>query len=692
MSIEPSLVSVPSFLRAAGEMAALIRQHDWSGTALGPPKRWAPSLKAMVRMALNTRSPMVILWGPEKICLYNDAYSASLGPEKHPSILGAPGHQAWPEMWHIIGPQVELVAQGHRPTWYENQLIPILRHGEVQDAYWSYSFEPIDEETAPNGIGGVLAVFTETTAQVLAERQTAAERDRVMLLFEQAPSFMVFLKGPDHLFELANPGYMKLVGHQPVLGRSVAEAIPDAMGQGYLQLLDQVYASGEAFTATSKSYVLPARDGIPEIERFVDFVYQPIKDSAGAVTGIFVQGVDVTDRTLAIQALSASKAELLHKEEQLRLATGAGGVGMWDVDLVTDTLFWPASVKAMFGISPDVPVSMADFETGLHPDDRAATLAAFAAAADPAQRSVYDVEYRAVGKEDAVIRWIAAKGRAIFDEHGRCIRVLGTVVDISKRKAAELSLIASDNQLRIALDALKHADRNKDVFLATLGHELRNPLATLSNALTLMERAHENPAMVGRAREVMKRQLDQLVRLTDELLDVSRISLGKLHLQLQVVALSAALEQAAESCMPAIELAGQHMKISLPDSSLVVHGDSARLVQLFGNLISNASKFTPTGGRIEVAARSDGQFVVTSIKDTGFGLAADKLLCIFEPFTQLENSTLRSSTGLGIGLALVKQLVEMHGGTIEARSDGPGHGSEFLLRLPLHDAASLPAD
>jgi signal transduction histidine kinase len=130
------------------------------------------------------------------------------------------------------------------------------------------------------------------------------------------------------------------------------------------------------------------------------------------------------------------------------------------------------------------------------------------------------------------------------------------------------------------------------------------------------------------------------------------------------------------------------MELTLPDSSLVVHGDSARLVQLFGNLISNASKFTPTGGRIEVTARSDGPFVVASIKDTGSGMAADKLLCIFEPFTQLETSTLRSHTGLGIGLALVKQLVEMHGGAIEARSDGPGHGSEFVLRLPLHQRST----
>jgi PAS domain S-box-containing protein len=676
----------PSFLLAEGEMAARMRAHDWSTTTMGSPEGWSPSLKAMVRMALTTRHPIFIFWGPEHTCLYNDAYSRSLGPEKHPSILGAPGRHAWAEIWNIIGPQIEMVMRGDGSTWHENQLVPILRHGAIQDVYWTYSYGPIDDRDAPFGVGGVLVVCTETTNQVLAERRLAGERERFAQLFEQAPTFMALLQGPEHRFELVNPAYSRLTGHRPVLGRTVAEALPDAVAQGYLARLNQVYASGEAFIAWGASYAFRMSDSDAEVERFVDFVYQPLKDSAGAVTGIFVNGVDMTDRTLASQALGVAQAGLLHSEEQLRLATDSAEVGFWDVDLLTDTLFWPARVKAMFGISPDVAVSMADFYAGLHPDDRDATVAAFAAAMDPLQRSLYDVEFQTIGKEDGVTRWIAAKGRALFDEDGRCNRVLGTAIDITRRKTTEASLKESDAQLRIAIDALKDADRHKDVFLATLGHELRNPLATLRNVLKLMESARDNAATTDRALQIMGRQVAQLVRLTDDLLDVGRISHGKINLRCEVVALNSVLAQAAESSTLSIELAGQHLAMRVPDAPATVYGDPARLVQLFGNLVGNASKFTPAGGHIDIVVHLDGRSVVTSVKDSGIGMSADKLLCIFEPFRQFENPLARSNTGLGIGLSLAKQLVELHGGDIEARSAGPGHGSEFVVRLPLHGA------
>ncbi len=337
----------------------------------------------------------------------------------------------------------------------------------------------------------------------------------------------------------------------------------------------------------------------------------------------------------------------------------------------------------MFGISPDVPVSMADFYAGLHPDDRAHTTAAFAAAMDPAQRALYDVEYRTIGKEDGVMRWVAAKGRALFDTYGRCLRVLGTAIDITARKAAETSLRDSEARLRVAMSALEDADRNKDAFLATLGHEFRNPLATLRNSLTVLEKARGNTEMTDRARQIMTRQVDQLARLTEDLLDVSRISLGKINLHREVLSLDSILAQAAESCAPAIERGGQHLELTFAGPSGTIHGDPARLLQLFGNLISNASKFTPEGGRIDVAARLEDSSVIVSVKDSGIGLAADKLTCIFDAFTQLENPIGRSNSGLGIGLALSKQLVELHGGSIEAQSAGLGLGSEFLVRLPL---------
>lgn len=281
-------------------MGARIRAHDWQHSPLGiAPEYWPRGLRTAMRVMLTTQHPVFIFWGEQHFCFYNDAYSRSLGTEKHPSILGQPGKPSWSEIWPIIGPQINQVLRGEGATWHENQLVPIMRHGELQDVYWTYSFGPIDEPSANNGIGGVLVICTETTQQMLAEQRMYSERERFQQLFEQAPTFMAVLRGPRHVFEFANPGYMRLIDHRPVSGLSVAEALPEVVSQGYIELLDQVYASGEAFSANGAKFVPQAEPGITNNDHYIDFVYQPIKNNAGEVWGIFVEGADVTDRVLA---------------------------------------------------------------------------------------------------------------------------------------------------------------------------------------------------------------------------------------------------------------------------------------------------------------------------------------------------------------------------------------------------------
>lgn len=419
------------FIAGDSEMARRIREFDWSLTSLGAPATWPQALRTMVHMAMMTRHPVFIFWGPEHLCLYNDAYSASIGAEKHPSILGKSGLSAWQEIWHIIGPQIELVMRGDGATWHENQLVPIIRHGELQDVYWTYSYAPIHDDSAQNGVGGVLVLCTETTELVLARRRLADERQRLNELFERAPIFMALLQGPTHVIELANPAYLSLVQRSDVIGKPVAEALPEAASQGYLAILDDVYRTGNPYLGTTSEY----RGSTPTAPaRYLDFVYQPIAEEDGNIGGIFVVGTDVTDRVVALRSLERN-------EELLRLATDAADIGFWDVDLVRDTLFWPDRVKAMFGIAPGAAVSLEDFYGGLHPQDKASVAAAFAAAVDPAERALYDVEYRTVGRDDGVTRWLAARGRGIFDD-GRCVRVVGSVLDITKRKHDEQRLQA----------------------------------------------------------------------------------------------------------------------------------------------------------------------------------------------------------------------------------------------------------
>ena len=236
-------------------------------------------------------------------------------------------------------------------------------------------------------------------------------------------------------------------------------------------------------------------------------------------------------------------------------------------------------------------------------------------------------------------------------------------------------------------DALLAADRMKDQFLATLAHELRNPLAPISNALHLMEAAGDKPQLAADARRMMARQLKQLVRLVDDLLDVSRITTGKLVLHLEPTSLQKVIENAVEIARPLIESRGHRLLVVLPAEPVYLNGDETRLAQVFSNLLNNAARYTePGAGRIELGAEVAREMVEVNVADNGMGIAPAMLPDIFEMFTQANTSIERAQSGLGVGLALARRLVEMHGGTIEARSDGAGHGSRFTVRLPITQA------
>jgi CheY-like chemotaxis protein len=235
--------------------------------------------------------------------------------------------------------------------------------------------------------------------------------------------------------------------------------------------------------------------------------------------------------------------------------------------------------------------------------------------------------------------------------------------------------------------ALRESDRRKDEFLATLAHELRNPLAPLTAALHLIRAEPDNTDQVGQLAGMMQQQLDQLVRLIDDLVDVSRITGGKLRLRCEPTKVAEFIDAAVAQSRPLIDAARHTFQISLPDDTIVVSGDKVRLAQVISNLLINAAKYTPPGGRIDLAVRRAGPEVLISVRDTGIGIPRDMQGRIFDRFTQVDASTTRAHGGLGLGLTIVKTLVEMHGGSISANSDGPGSGSEFLVRLPIAEPA-----
>ena len=264
----------------------------------------------------------------------------------------------------------------------------------------------------------------------------------------------------------------------------------------------------------------------------------------------------------------------------------------------------------------------------------------------------------------------------IKDDSGNVIGASKIARDITERKRIE-------NDLQRLAANLSDADRRKNEFLATLAHELRNPLAPMSNMLEVVKRAGTDGQIIKRAHETLERQLGQMVRLVDDLLDLNRITHDRLELRQSEVELSTVIQQAVEVARPLIDKAGHKLIVDLPDEPIYLNADRARLAQVFGNLLNNSSKYTRPHGTITLSAKqTDGEVVVT-VKDTGAGIPRDKLASIFDMFMQVDGTAERSQGGLGIGLTLVKRLAEMHGGSIEARSAGEGQGSELIVRLPV---------
>ena len=301
------------FASAAGEMAERIRNHDWAATPLGLPEQWPWMLRFALDLCLHSSFPTAIYWGPELRLIYNDAW-APIPAERHPWALGRPAAEVWADIWHVIAPQMDgVLATGQGFSTF-NQMLPMTRDGVVHETYWNYSFTPMRDEQG--NIVGVVNQGHETTAQVIAERRLSEEVARQRRLFQQAPGFITVLHGPDHVFEFVNEAYARLFGDRDFVGRSVRDVFPDLAGQGVYDWLDTVYATGERFVAQQVPIEFQRTPGdAPEL-RYLDFIYEPVMDEHGQITGIFCEGHDVTEAYLAREALRELNDTLESRVEQ----------------------------------------------------------------------------------------------------------------------------------------------------------------------------------------------------------------------------------------------------------------------------------------------------------------------------------------------------------------------------------------
>ena len=372
--------------------------------------------------------------------------------------------------------------------------------------------------------------------------------------------------------------------------------------------------------------------------------------------------VDITDTKRAEAALRES-------DERQRMALDAAALGTWRHDIAAGILELDARARRHYGVDSGAPTLDA-VVARIHPEDRPGLLHAMQAALDPAIKAPVRADYRVMA-EDGGVRWLAVNGQVHFEGDGAAARPtigVGTTRDITPQRAADA--------------ALREAERRKDEFLAMLAHELRNPLAPIRAAVGILRQPDVPGAIAARARDIIERQVAHMTRLVDDLLDVSRLSRGQITLQQTPQRLDEVLDAAVETARPAIEQHGHRFEQRRGARPVCVHGDLARLSQVFANLLNNAARYTPAGGAIAIDVAAGDGVVEVAVTDTGQGIAPDRLEQIFDLFAQGSGSPGPTVGGLGIGLALARRLIELHGGTLRASSPGEGLGSRFTATLP----------
>ncbi len=393
----------------------------------------------------------------------------------------------------------------------------------------------------------------------------------------------------------------------------------------------------------------------------------PVRDEDGTIVAAVAAQMDVTDMLQMERALRDS-------EEKFRTLADNIAQFAWMADAM-GYIFWYNRRWFEYTGTTLEEVEGWGWRSVHHPDhvDRVAEKFSHKVRAGEVWEDLFPLRGR-----DGSYRWFLSRAVPVRDSQGRVTRWFGTNTDVTEQRQAE--------------ETLREADRRKDEFLATLAHELRNPLAPIRTAVELLRLKGSDPETIALSRDIVDRQVRDLTRLVDDLLEVSRITRGKVQLRRETVSLADIVQRAVEASRPMVDAAGHRLTVTLPDVDLWLYADHTRLTQVLTNLLNNAATYTPDGGRIDVTATKVGDRVHVSVRDSGVGISRDQLPRIFEMFSQLRPVLERPNAGLGIGLALAKGLVELHHGTISAASDGEGQGSEFVITLPLCDAPEREAD
>jgi PAS domain S-box-containing protein len=665
-----------------GEVRAMLRTLDWSKSPLGHPDSWPAPLRTALGMVLDSAFPMFIAWGAGLGFLYNDAYARILGG-KHPAALGQPFQQIWSEIWSDIAPIIDRALSG-KSSYHEDLPLTVLRSEYPEQGYFTFSYSPLHD--SDGSVGGMYCTVVETTERVRVERLAAFE-----------------LKLSDALQALTDPGQL-LATASALLGEE-------------LKVDRVVYAEVDADRGTFHIPFHFSRSGLPDAGRkeFPMVAFGPAVNAAlAADETVVVDDVRLDPRTApGVANFAAEEITALLTVPLVKAGRLVGFISLnrrapyrWSEDeqrytRSTARRTWDAleTVRAQSELRAERDRSRYLFDTiaeGFMVIKRDWTIVqlnaegeriAGMAGQDIVGRNHWEVFPESVSSEGGLMyQRVMETGVAGVSEYCHR-RPDGTMIWTELRAYPTSDGIASFfrdiTDRKLAEERLREADRRKDEFLAMLAHELRNPLAPISAAAELLGRGQLDEERVRRSSTIIGRQVRHMTSLVDDLLDVSRVTRGLVTLAQAPVNVQLIVDEAIEQVLPLIDARQQKLSVSVSDVSLTVLGDKARLVQVLANVLGNAAKYSPDHGQIELAAvQRDGRLVLT-VHDNGIGMEPELTERVFDLFTQASRSADRSLGGLGLGLALVKHLVELHGGAVSCSSEGLGQGSTFEISLPL---------
>ncbi len=707
-------------------MGGMIRQYDWSGTSIGTPDQWSPSLSTTIALVLHSAFPMFLFWEKDLICFYNDAFRPGLGTQgKHPA-LGKPGREVWPELWGFIGPLIDGVLETGEPVWYKNQLIPFFQNSRLEHTYGTFSYSPAYNDTGQ--IAGVLITCLETANAPARQRDLEHSEKRYRTLIEESPVATAVYATRDLIIETANDAMIKVWGKtQAVIGMKLTDALPELEGQPFIGLLEQVYNSGIAYQSDEQQANLVV-DGVLQAYWFT-FTYQPLLNEKREVYAILNVAVDVTERVMARKKIEEAEASLRGAVELAELAT-------WSLDIPAATFHYSQRFMDWLGFSESTK-ALDDAYNPLPEEYRESVGEAIEAAIAPNSSGIYENEHPIVNRLTGQVRIIHAQAQVFRDANGNPVHLSGTARDITDQRRVQLALerqvnerteelaaairdlqatneelaalneeyasineeyIAMNEDLHESNEMLIRSNTNLERFAYVASHDLQEPLRKVQQFGNLLQTQYADQLGDGVAYlERMQAAALRMSTLIRDLLSFSRILPRQDELVL--VSLNDVVNSVLADLDILIQETGAVIKVDLLPTVL---GDPMQLGQLFQNLLSNALKFRQTSALgLAVAplvrisnklimatdlppsvspTRTAGAYYRISVVDNGIGFEEKYADRIFQVFQRLHSKN--DYAGTGIGLAICEKVVSNHGGAIAAHSQ-LGQGATFNVYLPV---------